>query len=144
MLFGFLRLRIPYGDNSQFKCLNNKAIVRELHVYGNLIPVGENNSEETQHKGIGKKLLHNAEMLAKQENKEGVAIISGIGVRGYYEKRGYKLEDTYMVKYFTDENSENINLFISCVLLIISIIIMFYSVPMEFIKEYFMNESKCN
>ena len=144
VLFGFLRLRIPYMDNTQFKCLNNKAIVRELHVYGNLIPVGENNSEETQHKGIGKKLLHNAEMLAKQENKEGVAIISGIGVRGYYEKRGYKLEDTYMVKYFTNENSENMNLCFMVVLLIICWIITFYSIPHEFIKECFKNESWCN
>tara|TARA_R110001599_G_scaffold81705_1_gene220386 strand:- start:220 stop:2118 length:1899 start_codon:yes stop_codon:yes gene_type:complete len=144
VIFGFLRLRIPYVDNTQFKCLNNKAIVRELHVYGNLIPVGENNSEETQHKGIGKKLLGLAETLSKEENKKGVAIISGIGVRGYYEKRGYKLEETYMVKYFNNENYENMNLVFMFVLLIICWIIMFYTIPLEFIKEYFINESWCN
>ena len=64
------------------------AIVRELHVYGNLVPVGQKGMA-IQHRGIGKKLLQMAEDIAKSKNKIGVSIISGIGVRNYYEKRGY-------------------------------------------------------
>jgi len=102
VIFGFIRIRIPKEDVTYYKSLNNKAIVRELHVYGNLVPVGEK-SQAIQHRGIGKKLLKLAEQVAKTEEKQGVAIISGIGVRGYYEKQGYNLKDTYMVKNFQTE-----------------------------------------
>jgi elongator complex protein 3 len=54
-----------------------------------------------QHKGIGKQLIKEAEKIAKQNNLNKIAIISGIGVRNYYRKLGYTLEDTYMVKYLS-------------------------------------------
>ena len=105
VIFGFIRLRVPYVDNTKFTCLHNKAIIRELHVYGDLVPVGSKSENDVQHKGIGKKLVKLAEKIAYAENKKGVAIISGIGVRGYYEKLNYYLEDTYMVKYFKEEET---------------------------------------
>jgi elongator complex protein 3 len=100
---GFIRLRLPsYLFNTKnkplFPVLNNSAIIRELHVYGKAMEIGENNVKATQHKGIGEELLSLAEETAKKEGVKKLAIISGVGVRSYYRKFGYKLEETYMVK----------------------------------------------
>lgn len=106
-LFGFCRLRIPstnYCDKVVFKdTLKNKGLIRELHVYGSLVGVlhDQSNPNSVQHSGIGKKLMKKAEDISLfNHGKTGCVVISGIGVRGYYEKLGYFLEDNYMVKYF--------------------------------------------
>jgi elongator complex protein 3 len=51
-----------------------------------------------QHKGLGKKLITEAEKITKKYVAKKLSIISGVGVRGYYKKLGYKLQNTYMVK----------------------------------------------
>jgi elongator complex protein 3 len=89
-LYGFCRLRL--SQNS----LVAPAIIRELHVYGELMPVGH--EKKTQHQGLGKMLLLEAEKIAISAGAKKMAIISGVGVRGYYRKTGYKLKDSYMVK----------------------------------------------
>jgi len=102
-LYALLRLRIPsqfFQKKRHFsKILNNAAVIREMHTYGQMIPVGKK-SVSVQHKGLGKKLIKEAEKIAKKEfglNK--IAVISGIGARGYYSsKLNYKLQKTYMVK----------------------------------------------
>ncbi len=91
ILYGFCRLRL----------VNNTAIIRELHVYGQLVSIG--NKKKVQHAGLGKLLLQKAEKIAKENGVEKMTIISGVGVRGYYRKFGYRLKKTYMVKTF-DKN----------------------------------------
>jgi elongator complex protein 3 len=78
------------------------ATIRELHVYGPSLNLGEKSFKEIQHKGIGKKLLEEAEKIAKDSCNK-IRIISGVGVREYYKKFGYVLdkEDIYMEKNFT-------------------------------------------
>jgi len=88
ILFGLLRLRIS----------NGKAIIRELHVYGQAIKLGEISEEGSQHRGIGKLLMEKAEEITKENEIKKLAVISGVGVREYYKKLGYELEGTYMVK----------------------------------------------
>jgi elongator complex protein 3 len=95
ILFGLLRLRFP--SNPFIEELKDCAIVRELHVYGKSLNIGEE-SEEGQHTGIGKKLMKEAEKIAREKGFEKLAVISGIGVREYYRKLGYKLEGYYMIK----------------------------------------------
>jgi len=90
VLFGLLRLRIK----------ENKAIIRELHVYGKTLNLGEKKKEAAQHTGLGKKLLKEAEKIVKQHKISELSIISGVGVRLYYKKLGYDLEEPYMVKKF--------------------------------------------
>ncbi len=98
-LYAFLRLRINQTQTgAQFTVLNNSALVRELHVYGQMVNVGSKLKSATQHKGLGKKLMQEAEKIAKKNNLEKIAVISGVGVRNYYRKLGYRLQDTYMVK----------------------------------------------
>ena len=89
-LYGFCRLRI---DSSSPVA---SAMIRELHVYGQLVPKGK--SSKVQHIGLGKRLMAEAEKIALQNGAKSMAVISGVGVRGYYKKLGYKLKQTYMVK----------------------------------------------
>ena len=90
-LYGFCRLRI--SDNSPIA----KGIIRELHVYGELTPVGSS-VKKIQHSGLGKKLIKTAEEIALKNKVEKLAIISGVGAREYYKKLGYKLSKSYMFK----------------------------------------------
>jgi len=93
-LLGFIRLRFP--KEPFIKELSKKtSIVRELHVYGEAT---EFNDKNIQHRGIGKKLLKIAEDISKEQGFEKIAVISGVGVREYYKKQGYKLIGTYMIK----------------------------------------------
>jgi elongator complex protein 3 len=101
LLLGFIRLRLSttLEEHSVLPELVGKtAMIRELHVYGNVSPVGSGVTASAQHLGIGKKLLAAAETLAYYEGYGKVAVISGIGVRDYYRKRGYELVGTYMIK----------------------------------------------
>jgi len=89
-LYGFCRLRMSETS------LIAPAMIRELHVYGQLMPVG--GGKKTQHRGLGKILLAEAEKIAKELGAKKMAIISGVGVRDYYRKTDYKLKESYMVK----------------------------------------------
>ncbi|MDR3291096.1 MAG: tRNA uridine(34) 5-carboxymethylaminomethyl modification radical SAM/GNAT enzyme Elp3 [Methanobrevibacter sp.] len=97
-LAGFLRLRIPSNDAHRIEINNKTAIVRELHIYGNMMKIGDENMNIGQHRGYGESLLLKAEKLAISHGKEKLAIMSGIGARNYYKKFGYNLEGPYMVK----------------------------------------------
>jgi elongator complex protein 3 len=102
-LASFLRLRLPDNRGEEFvggplEVLHGAALVRELHTYGRLMPVGATGTQ-SQHIGFGKQLLIEAERIAREAGYDKLAIIAGIGVREYYRKRGYQLEGTYMVKY---------------------------------------------
>ncbi len=99
ILIGFLRLRIP-SINAHRKEVDEKtAIIRELHVYGQMAELGQKKDELWQHMGYGEDLLHEAERIASESyDKNKILIISGVGARNYYRKFGYKLEGPYMSK----------------------------------------------
>ncbi len=95
ILIGFLRLRFP--NDPHRKELEHSALVRELHVYGSLVPTGkEAKSGNWQHRGYGAELLKTAEEVAKTAGYRELSIISGIGAREYYRKFGYRLKGVYM------------------------------------------------
>lgn len=99
-VMAFCRLRIV-DPNSKFLAkpkVRYQAYVRELHTYGQLLALGAKNADHSQHKGMGKKLLDAAEKIVKDKGVKTLAVISGIGVRDYYRKWGYRLENGYMVK----------------------------------------------
>ena len=99
ILYGFCRLRLPNPVETHCNAsLQNSAIIRELHVYGELVPVGR--SKKIQHAGLGKKLMLEAEKIARGCGHKKIIVISGIGARQYYKKLGYKLKNTYMEKVF--------------------------------------------
>ena len=97
LLVGFCRLRFP-GDPVRRE-LDEAALVRELHVYGNEVGVGEAADGNHQHEGYGRRLLREAEDLAADAGFEKLSVISGIGAREYYrEKLGYYQDGPYVSK----------------------------------------------
>jgi elongator complex protein 3 len=90
-VFAFCRLRI--AEDGEYP-----AFIRELHTYGQLIKIGAKGNNSSQHMGLGKKLILEAEKICKKNKISELAVISGVGVRDYYRKLGYALEKTYMVK----------------------------------------------
>ncbi|MFA4825389.1 MAG: tRNA uridine(34) 5-carboxymethylaminomethyl modification radical SAM/GNAT enzyme Elp3 [Methanoregula sp.] len=96
-LIGFTRLRFP--SKVYRPELENAALMRELHVYGSLVPVGRDaDSEEWQHRNYGRALLALAEETAITGGYSRLAIMSGMGVRPYYRRQGYERAGPYMVK----------------------------------------------
>ena len=95
---GFLRLRLPSDKYFRDEITDETALIRELHVYGNMIKIGDKNPKIGQHTGFGEKLLKKAENIAIDNNKTNIAIISGIGSRNYYRKFGYEKVGPYMMK----------------------------------------------
>ena len=109
----FLRLRLPDRepmiDNPKTKKmldevsrelpeLKDCALIRELHTYGQALTLADSRAGAVQHRGWGKVLMAEAEKIARQEGYAGLVVISGVGVREYYRKRGFRLVGTYMKK----------------------------------------------
>jgi len=98
-LFSLLRLRLPTdSDKVLFPELKGAALIREVHTFGRAVAVGKDSDKQTQHKGLGTKLIAEAEKLASQKRYKKIAVISAIGTRDYYRKFSYVLEGLYMVK----------------------------------------------
>jgi elongator complex protein 3 len=173
VIFGFCRLRlstnagyvsdiIKNNDNKNAKkekengnekdicvnavpILNECAFIRELHVYGRVNRVNDNtrNGTDVQHRGFGRMLIAKAEEIAYNEGYTKMAIISGVGVREYYRKFGYELEEAYMTKELTDFNHINNNKkyndmdskFIDCNFKIIMFCMIVY-ILLEFYNSY--------
>ncbi len=97
ILVGFCRLRFP-GKQLREEFTPTTAMIRELHVYGQAVNVGGEDQSSSQHKGYGKRLMAEAERTAKENGYDKMLVISGVGVRKYYEKLGYVREGPYMSK----------------------------------------------
>jgi elongator complex protein 3 len=112
ILFGLCRLRISKsgggvyggGDKSNGGEVGDGkvAFIRELHVYGQALGVGVKGKDFGQHTGLGKKLMARAEEIVRRKGVGKLKVISGVGVRKYYEKLGYEIDDNgiYMEKKF--------------------------------------------
>ena len=99
-IVGFLRLHLPKGNLSKkhfITELADCAIIREVHVYGQVADLGEKNNRKSQHLGIGTALISKAKLLSKTDKFSKLAVISAIGTREYYRKRGFVLKNLYMI-----------------------------------------------
>jgi elongator complex protein 3 len=100
VLIGYLRLRIP--SEKTFRSELTKipcSIIRELHVYGNLVPVGEHFTNAWQHKGYGNILLTEAERLTREDYRlHKISVISALGTKQYYSQFKYQYDGVYMSK----------------------------------------------
>jgi elongator complex protein 3 len=100
VLIGYLRLRIPSekAHRPEIKA-EPCSIIRELHVYGPLVPVGKHIPKAWQHKGYGSILLSEAERVTREEyGFKKILVISALGTKQYYKRFGYAHDGPYMAK----------------------------------------------
>ena len=99
-LAGFLRLSLPGKDAAYtgLKDLNQAAIIREVHIFGQSIPVGRDLDGAAQHAGLGTTLLQEGERIAIERGYKKIAVIAAVGTRPYYLNRGYTRGELYLVK----------------------------------------------
>ena len=102
VLLGYVRLRIPSGNATRPEIVpENTAIVRELRVFGPLVPVGKHVAGAWQHKGYGGILLSEAERAAKEDyDRSKIVVISALGTKQYYKQFGYSYDGPYVSKCF--------------------------------------------
>lgn len=96
---GFLRLAIPDHEvsNGNFIAeLQNKSIIREVHVYGQVVGIGSKSNGRSQHLGLGTMLMEKAKEISKEHGYDNISVISAIGTREYYRKKGFTEEGLYM------------------------------------------------
>lgn len=101
ILIGLLRLRKCNPRTTYHPELKGQkvSLVRELHVYGSVVPLHSRDPRKFQHQGFGTLLMEEAERIARDEHgSDKISVISGVGVRNYYAKLGYFLEGPYMSK----------------------------------------------
>jgi elongator complex protein 3 len=100
-LAGFLRLSLPTAGavaETGIDELRGAAIIREVHVYGPVVRLGDTAQGEAQHLGLGAALIAEAERQALAAGYQRLAVISALGTREYYRKQGYALGELYMAK----------------------------------------------
>ena len=99
-LAGYLRLSFPAPNAPQLGIpeLDQAALIREVHVYGQSLPVGSEHKGAAQHAGLGTRLLEKAAELASAKGYRRLAVIAAVGTREYYHKRGFEQGDLYMVR----------------------------------------------
>jgi elongator complex protein 3 len=99
-LVGYLRLRIPSSSAHRIEISSDKSsIVRELHVYGPAVPIGERDAAAWQHKGYGISLLEEVERLSTEEyDVRKILVLSALGTKEYYTRAGYTQDGPYMSK----------------------------------------------
>lgn len=146
ILFGFLRLRLTknagnlmYGEGDEatytFPELKDTALIRELHVYGQVKKVSQKKKESdvyntAQHSGFGRRLLAKAEEISLENGYNKIAVISGVGVKNYYRKFGFEDEANFLTKKLVPKpiNKIETNIF-----WVYPIIILFFSILLYFI-----------
>src|SRR6267378_1433666 len=96
----WVRIRIPTEKAHRPEIAHqNTAIIRELHVFGQTVPVGDRLSGAFQHKGYGSKLLAEAERISREEyDRRKMLVISALGTKGYYSRFGYTHDGPYVSK----------------------------------------------
>ncbi len=104
ILIGYLRMRIPSKKAHRPEIIMQpSAIVRELHVYGSLVPVGKHNAKAWQHRGFGAELLAEAERIASEDyDLKKLLVISALGTKQYYMRFGYRRDGVYVSKMLGD------------------------------------------
>lgn len=108
LIAGFLRLSLPDAKkHPHLEELDDCAMIREVHVYGTVVDLGDKTSGKAQHLGLGTKLIDKAKKLVKDAGYSKLAVISSIGTRKYYEKRGFELKELYQICDFEKKDEAN-------------------------------------
>jgi elongator complex protein 3 len=98
-LAGFVRMRAPSEKAHRVEVRARACVVRELKVYGRVVPVGSRDEQAFQHRGLGRALLEAMEAEARESfDANTLLVMSAVGTRNYYRKFGYERSGPYMAK----------------------------------------------
>jgi len=92
----FLRLSLPKTP-SFISELKKAAMIREIHVYGQSVGLNKKETGASQHGGLGKKLIERAQELSREAGFSRLAVISAVGTREYYRRRGFEDGELYQI-----------------------------------------------
>ena len=99
---GFLRLSLPHPDQTHpLPELQDHAMIREVHIYGPALDLGEESQGEAQHMGLGSELIGKAKEISRETGFGRLAVISAIGTRQYYARHGFQIDGLYMTTNLT-------------------------------------------
>lgn len=97
-IIGYLRLR-DINSSHREELKESCMIIRELKVVGQELGIGKRSEKAVQHRGYGKELIDEAERICLEEfDKKRLFVLSGVGVKEYYRKLGFKDEGVYLLK----------------------------------------------
>ncbi len=98
-IYGFLRLRRPGTWSHRAEITERSTIIRELHVYGRPLQLGQRDADGIQHTGLGRNLTGMAERISMDEfDADKILVIAAVGTREYYQRLGYSPDGPYMAK----------------------------------------------
>jgi len=99
---GYLRLSLPGPSSPDVSAalpdLAGAALIREVHVYGQSLAVGEEQPGAAQHAGLGTRLIEEAARIARANGFHRLAVIAAVGTRLYYQSRGFSRGELYMAR----------------------------------------------
>lgn len=95
-LAGFLRLSLPQLE-PPIDELQGCAMIREVHIYGPAVGLGDEVESAPQHTGLGSQLIEEAKQMARQDGYNRLAVIAAVGTRPYYRERGFESRNLYMI-----------------------------------------------
>jgi elongator complex protein 3 len=95
-LSGFLRLSLPRAT-PPIEELCDCAVIREVHVYGPALELGTRQAGTAQHTGLGTRLIEEARHVAREAGYARLAVIAAVGTRPYYQERGFRRGELYMI-----------------------------------------------
>lgn len=108
-LLAFLRLSLPKPDQASLVPeLDQAAMIREIHVYGQATALGQRQQDRAQHVGYGKQLIQLASKIASQNGYKRLAVISAVGTREYYRKQGFSDGQLYQFIDLLKVSSDNV------------------------------------
>lgn len=84
---------------------NCLAILRELHVYGQATPIGEEGP--IQGRGLGTRLLKEVEEIVRKSGKELLQVNAAYGAKPFFRKNGYIDLDNYLLGKYLNQQTHS-------------------------------------
>ncbi len=106
LIAGFLRLSLPMhapagpkaGSRAFLEEIADSALIREVHVYGPALSIGDEKPGAAQHVGLGTQLIDAAQRIGCAAGFRRLSVIAATGTRAYYAGRGFTMGELYMHK----------------------------------------------
>jgi elongator complex protein 3 len=100
LIAGFLRLSLPagpkVGSRAFLEEIAGSALIREVHVYGPALSIGDEKPGAAQHVGLGTQLIDAAQRISSDAGFRRLSVIAATGTRAYYAGRGFTMGELYM------------------------------------------------